>query len=42
MKPDILTLVCDPATNDVLEVGTGSDARGCPREFLVNPQMQQA
>jgi len=38
MKPDILSLICDPATRDALEINTESDARGRLREFLVNPR----
>ncbi len=38
MKPDIFSLICDPTTRDALEIKTQSDARGRPREFLVNPK----
>jgi ubiquinone/menaquinone biosynthesis C-methylase UbiE len=38
MKSDILTLICDPTTRDVLEIKTESDARGLLQEFLVNPK----
>jgi ubiquinone/menaquinone biosynthesis C-methylase UbiE len=41
MKSDILTLICDPITRDVLEIKTESDVRGRLQEFLVNPKTGQ-
>jgi len=35
MKPDILTLICDPPTRDVLEIKTESDPRGRTAKVLV-------
>jgi ubiquinone/menaquinone biosynthesis C-methylase UbiE len=41
MKSDVLTLICDPTTHDVLETKTESDGRGLFQEFLVNPKTGQ-
>jgi ubiquinone/menaquinone biosynthesis C-methylase UbiE len=41
MKSDILPLICDPITRDELEIESKADARGHPREFLVNPKTGQ-
>jgi uncharacterized protein YbaR (Trm112 family) len=41
MKSDILTLICDPTTHDLLEIKTESDARGHLHEFLVNSKTGQ-
>lgn len=41
MKPDSLTLICDPVTRDALEIKTEPDARGRLHEFLVNPKTNQ-
>ena len=41
MNPNILTLICDPASHDVLEIKTEPDARGRLQEFLVNPKTGQ-
>ena len=41
MKSDVLTLICDPTTRDVLEIKTGSGAHGRLREFLFNPRSGQ-
>ncbi len=38
MKPDLLSLICDPATHDSLEIKDETDARGRAQEFLVNPK----
>jgi ubiquinone/menaquinone biosynthesis C-methylase UbiE len=38
MKTDILALLCDPATRDMLEINNEPDARGHLREFLGNPK----
>ncbi len=41
MKSDILTLICDPITHDLLELKAEPDAYGCFREFFVNPKTGQ-
>jgi ubiquinone/menaquinone biosynthesis C-methylase UbiE len=41
MRPDLLALICDPTTRDVLGMETERDARGRRREFLVNPRTGQ-
>ena len=41
MKSDILSLICDPLTRDVLEINTEPDTRHRPQEFLVNPKTGQ-
>jgi len=41
MQSEILSLICDPATKDVLELKTGSDARGRILEYLINPKTGQ-
>jgi ubiquinone/menaquinone biosynthesis C-methylase UbiE len=41
MKPDTLSLLCDPVTRDVLELKTESDAHGRSQEVLINPKTGQ-
>ena len=41
MNSDILTLLCDPATHDILELKNETDAHGHPMEFLLNPKTGQ-
>jgi len=41
MNSDILALVCDPTTRDMLEIKTEPEARGHLIEFLVNPKTGQ-
>lgn len=41
MKPDILTLLCDPITHDPLAIKTESNGSGHLQEFLVNPKTNQ-
>ena len=36
MNSEILSLVCDPITHDLLEIETVSDLRRCKQESLVN------
>ncbi len=38
MKVDVLSLICDPVTHDVLEAKSEPDARGHLQEFLLNPK----
>ena len=41
MRSDILPLICDPSTRDVLELRTESDRRGRLHEFFLNPKTGQ-
>jgi ubiquinone/menaquinone biosynthesis C-methylase UbiE len=41
MKPDILSLMCDPSTHDALDLMTEPGPRGRPREFLVNSKTRR-
>jgi ubiquinone/menaquinone biosynthesis C-methylase UbiE len=41
MKPDILTLICDPITHDTLEIKIEPDAWDRQREILINPKTGQ-
>ena len=41
MKSEVLNLVCDPTTRDLLEIRSGSDARGRLQEYFVNPKTGQ-
>ena len=38
MKPDLLSVLCDPSTHDPLDLATGLGPGGRAREFLVNPR----
>ena len=38
MESNILELVCDPTSRDLLEIKAESGTHGHPLEFLVNPK----